>query len=174
MLEHLEHADHVELGTVVCGDRKRFDGARDVGELSGAAAERRVLGRMCACDFEYLGRGVDGGDGSGGWEARGGLGEDAATATNVEVAEFLGRGRRVGLTGVAGLKEVVAEGVHQVEDAGGSMGVPPGGSEGVEVGDFRGVDGGVGAGAGRRRALSAMKSPTCYLYRPGCGGCCSK
>lgn len=42
---------------------------------------------------------------------------------------------------MAGADEVVSEGVHEVQEAGGTVWVPPCGGEGVEVGDFDGRDG---------------------------------
>lgn len=45
------------------------------------------------------------------------------------------------MAGVTVTDKVVAEGVHQVKDARGSVRIPPGGGKRVEVGDFGGVDG---------------------------------
>ena len=50
------------------------------------------------------------------------------------------------LGGVAGADEVVSKGVHEVQEAGGAVWVPPCGGEGIEVGDFGGGDGRAGGG----------------------------
>lgn len=44
----------------------------------------------------------------------------------------------------AGLDELETDRVHEVEESGGAVRIPPGGGEAIEVGDFGGVDGGAG------------------------------
>lgn len=100
---------------------------------------------MCFCHSEDFRGRIDGCDMVGMQHACSALGEYATAAADVEVFELPGGGQRVGLRGVAGADEVVAERVHEMEEAGGAMGVPPGGREGVEVLYFLGVDGGLGA-----------------------------
>ena len=62
---------------------------------------------------------IDGSDGEGIREAGGGLGEDAAAAADVEVAQPPPGRRWVvgGDGGAAGPDEVVAQRVHEVQDA---------------------------------------------------------
>lgn len=78
------------------------------------ADERRVAARMRPRDGKHGGRRVDGGDAGGGGETRGRLGEDTATAADVEVAQG---GRRRRLRCEAALDEVMPDGVHQVQEA---------------------------------------------------------
>lgn len=83
---------------------------------------------------------VDAEDGAGLGESGGGFGEDAGTGADVEDGERgWGRVRR---RGEEGREEFVPERVHEVQEAGGALGVPPGGGEAGEVGDFGGGDGG--------------------------------
>lgn len=74
-------------------------------------------------DLQHAGSRVDGCHAQGVGEACGGLCEYAATAADVEVAQFLACG--LGGCEAAGLDEVVAEGVHEVEESGGAVRVPP-------------------------------------------------
>ena len=62
--------------------------------------------------------------------------------------------------GFAPGNEVVAERVHEVEDAGGAMRFPPFSGEDVEVGDFIGGDRGVLATL-RRREVALRNSRRC-------------
>lgn len=75
------------------------------------------------------------------------------------------------MDGFALCDEVVAERVHEVEDAGGAVGLPPFGSEDVEVGDFIWGDGRVLATL-RRREVALRNSWCCAkcLGELSCGG----
>jgi hypothetical protein len=67
-------------------------------------------------------------------------------ASDVEVAQFLGG---VGAEGgrAACVDEGVAEWIHEVEESGGAMRIPPAGGERIEVRYFGGINGaGVGGG----------------------------
>lgn len=83
----------------------------------------------CRVDAEHAG---------GVWLARGALGEDAAAAADVEVAEA--RGRWGELRGKAALDEGVAHLVHEMEQAGWAVRIPPARGESVEVRYFGRVD----------------------------------
>lgn len=138
VLEDLKDGDDV-VALAGAGDRHLLDRALAVGQLS---AEGGVLPGVCFGDGEDGGRGVDGGDAPRGRQPGGALCKDAPAAADVEVGETLGP--RVELGGEARVDEVVAEGVHEVEDAGGTVRIPPLSSEGIEVGYLFGVDGGEG------------------------------
>lgn len=71
---------------------------------------------MSLGDGEDGGCWVDGGDASSTRQAGGTFGENASSAADVEVGEVAGGGS-VGLGAVACADEVVAEGVHEVEEA---------------------------------------------------------
>lgn len=143
MFEHLEQSQDVCLFVLSSGDGQVFDGRAEVRELRGP--EGGVGALMGSCDVDD-GRGwVDARHSAGVREARGGFGEDAAAAADVEVSQPTAI-RRAGAGGEAGGDEGVAERVHQVEEAGGAVRVPPGGGEAGEVGRLGRGDGGVGSG----------------------------
>lgn len=141
VLNHFKQADNVVLGFVTARQRQRLNGAADVLQFWG---QRWVARGVGPGDLEDFWCGVNGRDGGRGGQAGGGLGENAAAAANVEVAEFAVGWERGGLRGVAGADKVVAERVHEMQDARGAVGVPPLGGQGIEVGNLGGVDRGVG------------------------------
>ena len=98
--------------------------------------------RLCYADDG--GGWVDCCDAVSGSEARGRGGEDAAAAADVEVGEVWMRGWCCWWE--ACVDEVLAERVHEVEEAGGAVRVPPRGGEACEVCCFCGGDGGGGGG----------------------------
>lgn len=71
---------------------------------------------MSLGDGEHGGCRVDGGDASSTRQAGGAFSENAPAAADVEVGEVAGGGS-LGLGSVACANEVVAEGVHEVEEA---------------------------------------------------------
>ena len=70
-----------------------------------------------------------------------GFGEDATAAADVEIAEVVDWGGGFGCAGAwrweaveqTGCDEVVAEGVHEMQDPAGAHGIPPAAGEGGEV-----------------------------------------
>ena len=145
VLHHLPQRQHVVPLSVGRGRGEALDTGLHVLELT-RAVQRRVLRGVPLRDAEHLGRGVDGRDVRGVREARGALGEDAAAAAHVEVSELLGR--RLGVRGEAGGDEVMAERVHEVEQARRPVRIPPCRRELLEVRDLGGVDGRGGQAAG--------------------------
>jgi len=136
MLDDLEQGQDIILLVGAARPRQALDRRIQVGQL---AVQGRVAAGVGLRNGEHLGRRVDGGHARGAGEPGGALGEDPAAAADVEKAEV--GTRRRGLRGVTAADEVVAEGVHEVEEARGAMGIPPRGGEGVEVRDFDGIDG---------------------------------
>jgi len=143
VLEDFEEGQDVCFFVVRGGDGEVFDGCVEVGEFWGLEGWVGTL--VGLGDGEDGGGRVDGCYAVGVREAGGGFGEDAAAAADVEVSEFVVWGWAWGGDrGETGGDEGVAEGVHEMEEAGGAVGVPPGGGEAGEVGDFGGGDGGLG------------------------------
>ena len=157
VFEDFEYGEDVVFLGVGGGEGEVFDRAVEVFQPVGLGEERVGAG-VGFRDRDDGGGGVDGCDVTGVGEAGGGGGEDAAAAADVEIAVFLlvllwpgGGGGEEGWGGVcfslaARGDEVVAEGVHQVEEAGRAVGIPPGGSEAGEVRDLGGGDGRGGGG----------------------------
>ncbi len=115
VLEDFEEGDYVHGWK---GDGEGFDGGVEVGEFSRGRREEGGVGtgvRLCCMDAG--GGGVDGRDGRCAGEEGGGGAEDASAAADVEVAEGVGRWWGGGGGREAGADEVVAEGVHEVEEA---------------------------------------------------------
>lgn len=81
--------------------------------------EKGILACVLLGYGEDGGAGIESGDVGGVGEAGGAFGEDAATTADVEVA---GRGS---WRGDAAGEELVAEGVHEVEEARGTVWIPP-------------------------------------------------
>lgn len=142
VLDDFEQRDHV-VALSLGRDLELLYGRLLVGELLG---QRRVLARMCFRNAQDGRRGVNGRDVLGRGQPGRALGKDAAAAANVEVrdgavgAAVVEPRRRVGGLETAA-DEVVAQGVHQVQQARGPVRIPPLGGQGIEVRDLVGVDG---------------------------------
>lgn len=144
MLNHLEQRQDIYLFLWLLRQRKAFNGRIQIRQF---LRQCGILPRVRLCHREDLGRGINGRDGCCRLQARGRLGEDAAAAADVEVAERWGRWG--GLRGVAGVDEVVAQRVHEMEEAGGAVRIPPRRGESIEVRDLGWGDGGAGGVGGR-------------------------
>lgn len=71
---------------------------------------------MLSCNLNDLYAWIDGRDVRGGRQTCGAFGKDAAAAADVEIAKISLR-RCVRFQGVTGGNEVMAQGVHKVEEA---------------------------------------------------------
>lgn len=77
MLEDLEQRDDIVSLRGCVGQRQLFNAGVDVGQASWLH-QQRIPSLVGLGDLQHAGRWVDGCDAVGVWEARGGLGKDAA------------------------------------------------------------------------------------------------